>query len=349
MGNKKTAVFPVDYQTVTLVKYAHLCGYKIIALVPPDLNVLAGRNVSVLNESARVDIKLHANYHQKIAESDLVCFLDNESTSDDSLCQDLIDYAKSIDKEVIVADRLLRRLNSLERPLDQLIDLRLFPLNIPIISVFSMGEKCGQPETELSIRQHFLSQGYKVLHIGSQEYCHLFGSLPLPDFLYEHTIGVQEKIIRFNQFVYQACRAEDWDVIVLGVPDPIMKYNNDILNGLGVLPFIIQNAVKSDVGVLNMHYNDYNYEFLKYVSQYCKYRLDIEIKYFGISNTTSYKNAEGQNELDYLQVNSSFVNANLAPGIGKNKYTVFSIFDDGERTHAFQKIEQELATNLDQV
>ena len=343
--SRKMAIFPIDHQNVTFARYAYLRQYDPIALVSPALSVLAGSDISRLDGGKVVNVQLHMDYQNKMDESDIVYFIHCESVIDHELYRELIDYAKKLDKEVIISEQVLMRLNdgtesNLQTP-------KLLNIDAPIISVLTIGDNCGQPQTEFSLGKYFANQGYQVLQIGTQEYSHLLGCLNLPSFLFDASTDVQKKILMFNQFVYAAYQKEKPDVIVLGVPDPIMKYNNEILNSLGIIPFIMQNAVQSDVGVVNLYYDEYSYDYLNYIMQLCKYRLNIAPKYFGVSNTSASKNMDEPNKLDYLYVNSEFVKASLKPEIGKDDYTLFSIYDEEAMINAFGKIEHELLTNMD--
>ena len=344
--NKKIAIFPIDHQTVTFARHAHLGQYEPIALVSPALSVLAGSDISKLDGGEKANIQLCINYQQKMNESDAVYFVDSESVIDHDLYCELIEYVKKLDKEVIVSDRVSLKL---ENPniSNELASPKLLSIDAPIISVLAMGENCGQPQTEFSLGKYFADQGYKVLQIGTSEYSHMLGCLNLPAFLFDAMLDIQRKIIMFNQFVYEAYQKADPDVIILGIPDPIMKYNDDILNGLGILPFVVQNAIQSDIGVVNLHYHDYTYEYLSFIMNLCKYRLNIEAKYYGVSNTSASKNMDELDKLEYLHINHKFVKANLNPEIGKGDYTLFSIYDEETMKQAFGKIEHELITNVD--
>jgi len=350
--NRKMAIFPIDHHTVTFARYAHLGKYDPIALVSPALSVLDGSDISKLDGGRKANITLHFNYQQKIAESDSVYFLDSHQYSELQLYNELITYAKELNKEVLVSDHLLLKLkgdsNSFEKNL-HFLPSKLLKIDVPIISVLAMGENCGQAQTEFSIRKYFDDQGYKVLQIGTQEYSHLLGCAKLPSFLVDANINIQDKIIMFNRFIYEECKSIEPDLVILGVPDPIMKYNNDILNGLGILPFVMQNAILSDVGLINLHYNEYSFEYLSDIMNLCKYRLNIATKYFGISNTTVSKNVDDSSKLEYLYIDYEFVKSNLKHGIGKDEYTLFSIYDEESMIQAFQKIEYELLTNVNQI
>jgi len=349
--SRKIAIFPIDHQTATFARFAHLEGYEPIALLSPTLSSLVGNDLSRLDGGKKANISLHLNYQEKMMESDLIYFVESESVTNLNLYHELISYAKELNKEVILTDKLSMFLKNPEQFTQYLTPstFKLLTIDVPIISVLAMGEKCGQPQTEFSIRKYFAEQGYQVLQIGTQEYSQLFGSLKLPSFLFDPSIDIQNKIITFNRFVYDECQKADPDVIILGVPNPIMKYNNDILNGLGVIPYVIQNAVQSDIGVVNLHCSEYTYEYFEHIMQLCKYRLNIAVKYFGISNTVASKNMDEPNKLEYLQVNTDFVKKKLKPEIGKDEYTLFSIYDEESMTQAFRKIEQELLANVSQL
>ena len=343
--SRKLAIFPIDHQTVTFARYAHLGDFEPIALVSPALSVIEGSDISKLDGGKKTNIHLYTDYQQKICESDVVYFVDSKSIKKEDLYHELIEYANELNKEVIVSDYLSKRLKEL-RDLE-LPSPKLLPIDFPIISILTMGgEYCGQAETEFSLGRYFRDQGYQVLQIGTQEYSHLLGFLNLPDFLFNTAIDAQKKILMFNKFVYESCKQEKPDVIILGVPHPIMKYNNEILNGLGIIPFIVQNSIESDIGVVNLHFNEYSHDYFNDITNLCKYRLNVEATYFGISNVSATKNMDEVNKLEYLHIDSEFVKDNLNEETGKGEYTLFAINDEETRTEVFRKIEQELLTNI---
>ena len=350
--NNKIAIFPIDYNNVTLARYANLGKYEPIALVTPSLNVLEGIDISKLDGGINANIPLQTDYKQKISDCRVVYFTDSDLVPDNSIYDELIAYAKELDKEIIIDDHLLTRLEAASVTLKSQANYdefsKLLSIEVPIISLLTIDEKCGQSQTEWSIRKYFLSRGYKILQLSSQGYSNLLGSFILPKFLFDITLDVEKKIIMFNKFIYDLCLKEKPDLIIISVPTPIMKFNDEILNGLGVLPFIIQNAIKSDIGLINLSFNEYTYEYLDYIMQFCKFRLNVIPKYFSISNTVVTKNMD-ENKLDYLYLNIDFVKSNLDSNIGKDYYTVFATYDEENMVKAFQKIEQELLTNPNQI
>ncbi|WP_313134825.1 TIGR04066 family peptide maturation system protein [Anaerocolumna sp.] len=356
--SKKIAFFPTNHDNATLIRYAYMGGYEPIALLAPEINVLEGYDISKLDGGPNADIRLHIDYEEKILESDLVYFADCEEFQNNKLYIELMEYAKKQRKEVIMPNDVAKQLGvDLQKVCieerDILADIDKFPkmlqIESPIISIFTIGEKCGQIQTELLARKYFLGKGYNVMQIGSHDFMKLVGCLNIPDIMFDSTIDPFKKAIIFNRFIHKHFKLKNPDIILIGVPHPVMKYNNNNLNGLGILPLIIQSALQSDIGIINMHFADYTVEFLEEVKQFCKYRLDIDTRYFGISNTSVLKNVDNPSKLEYLRLTSDFVNSNLVSGLGGEQFTIFPAYNEEEANNAFQKMEKELQGNLIQV
>lgn len=345
--DKKVAIFPIDHHTVSFARYGNLGKYdEVVALVAPSLSVLSEQDISKLDGGRIENVKLHANYKEQIAASDVIYFLASNSIRDVDIYAELIEYAEELHKKVIVSEAVKDQLNK-NSEINEYVTLpRLLPIDVPIISVFTMGEKCGHMQVELSLRKHFLKNDYRLLQIGAQEFSSIFGCIELPSFIFDVNMDIEKRIVLFNEFVYELCQKEEPDLIILGVPNSIMKYNDDILSGLGIIPLIIQSAVKSDIGIVNLYYAEYTDQYLDYVSKFCEYRLDIPVKYFAVSNTVVSKNADNARKLEYLYVNQEFTKSNLKKEIGKEDYTVFLGYDDEDAEQAFQNIEQELLGNV---
>jgi len=356
--HKKIAIFPIDHNTVTFARYAYMGNYEAIALLAPQLNVLEGNDISKIDGGTNANIQLHIDYKLKIWDCDVVYFTNSDLIQDMSIYHDLIEYAKDLGKETIIAKSVLARLGQKaetecckQQPIffDDSIPPKLMTIEAPIISLFTIGENCGQPQTELSMREFFLNKDYHVMQIGTQEYSNVIGCINLPSFMFDSTVDSQKKIIMLNRFVYDLYMSEKPELILIGVPNPIMKYNDVILNGFGIIPFIIHNAIKSDIGVLSIYYGEYTHEYLKLITQFCKYRFDVQTKYFSIANSHVSKNIDDPSKLEYLYVNTDFVKSNFDVGIGKEDFTLFSPYDKESMEKALHKIEDELLSNPNQI
>jgi len=352
--SKKVAIFPIDYNTVAIARFAYLNNYDPIALLAPDLSTLAGEDIAKLDGGSEAGILLHSDYMPKVCEADVIYLVDSIWSANDNIYKDIYNYAKSLGKEVKISKHLNRRLNlqsemfsdKNKEYFDFTSDLKLMPIDAPIISVFSIGDYCGQSQTEYSIRKYFLDKGYKVMQICSHEHGHLIGCLPLPDFLYDITIAVADKILMFNRFIHRHSKNENPDVIILGVPQPIMKYNDFILNGFGILPFIVQHAVQSDIGIVSLYYNEqYTYEYLENFANLCKYRFGVSAEFFSVSNCSISRGIDRVDELEYLYLTSDFVDNKLKKNSENNRFTIFAAYNEDDSYKAFSNIESLLQNN----
>lgn len=354
---KKIAIFPIDYTNVSLARCAYMGGYEPVALLSPELSVLEGSDIAKLDGGINTNIYLYTDYEKKILESDMVYFISKKDKSKEQLSLQLIEYAKKAKKEVVLfceTGMLYQEygegcLYGNEKYVSNEEFPKLLQIEVPIISMFTIGKNCGQLQTEMLARKYFLDKGYKVMQIGSHDFMRILGCLSIPHEMFEPAIDDLRKTLIFNKFVYKQSLIEKPDIILLGVPYPIMKYNNCNLNGLGYFPTIIQNAVKSDIGIVNMHFANYNSDFLKEISLFCKYKLNVYTRYFGIANTSISKNVDNPSELEYLFLNKDFVKNNILVDTVNEKYMMFPVYDDEAANYVFQRIEKELLENPEQL
>ena len=356
MDFKKISVFPINHENVALVRFAHMGNFEPFALLSPELNILDGCDISKLDGGSFAGIPLQANYEDIIAKSDVVYFVDSKNITAEEVShyRELIEFSTKLKKEIMVSDTVKRKLklsvaedkNDIEEMFEDFtVNPQLKQIDAPIISILSMGEDCGQPQTEFCARKYLLDKGYKVMQVGSQEYSNVIGWINFPDFLFDPQVDEFDKVMAFNRFVYKHYVKENPDIILLGVPNPIMKYNDDILNGLGILPFIVQSAVKSDIGIVNLYFAEYAYEYFELLNNLCTYRFGVSAKYFGVSNTMMSKGVDNTATLDFLRLTSDFVKNNTPYSAGKDEFTLFSVFDENDSFKAFEKIENELIGN----
>ena len=204
---EKIVLFPVDRDSVAMVRYvANLLEGEIIPLLPETLKVLAGMDISIMDGGSEAKIIFSIEYEEMIDISSKVFLCDSNSVEDNETYIRLIDYAKEMNKEVIISEALEKRLNIEKKSKKEEIKTdykteELVEIEVPIISIFTYGENCNQLDVELSMRSYFLEQGYRVTQIGNKVASDLFSFTSMPEFLCDLNISVEEKIIRFNSFV----------------------------------------------------------------------------------------------------------------------------------------------------
>ena len=349
---KKVAIFPVNHETVALVRYAYIGKFEPIALVAPELSILDGEDISKLDGGSPSNIILCSNYTQGIQNCEAVIFLGH---TDEEVYKELMLVAKAHNREIwtpgFAQENIKREVTTLASDGDislanDLIPQKLLNIDTPIISIYGIGYNCGILHTEFLARDFFMGNGYKVLQIGSVDYSQYLGCVAFPSFIFDSNLNYTEKAIKFNRFIFDLEKEQNPDVIIIGTPNPIMKYSDDVLNGLGIVPFIIQNSIKSDIGIVNLYYSKYDFEYIEMISQLTRFRFNIPFRYFGLSNVNAHKNQDMDGKMEYLHLETSFVKSNFNPEIGNDKYTIYPAYDKDSAYETFRKIEAELQSNV---
>ncbi len=351
------AIFPFIKDASPIARYHDmLCGYelrKIFTLKPEeqflDANVLDGgtyTNITftILNEcnldnidvvlvlfdkniNKEVYLKYLELFHSKkikiLYEKKLQAFIDFNSLGN----------SKAIDSD---SGYLGSQENSLS----------ILKIPVPVIMVLGLGDQCNKFEIQLGLRDYFIKNGYKVSQIGTKVYSQLFGFNSLPDFLY-HNIKTEEKIVKFNRYVKRMVQIENPDVVIIGVPDSIMKYNDRETNNFGIIPFIITNAVMPDIGILSIYQNGYSKEYFNELQNYCKYRYNCILDYINIANTRQVY--DNRNKFSYFTLNKDYVlnNSNMTLFNNDEKVLIYNVFDENQSNRVYKHIETQLETNIE--
>ncbi|MNN32432.1 hypothetical protein D3C81_1461540 [compost metagenome] len=165
-----------------------------------------------------------------------------------------------------------------------------------------LGGNCNKFDIQLELGYFFKQSGYKVLQLGTKKISELFGFRSLPDFLYNNSLSVTDRVLAFNHYLYNLSQAEAPDLIIVGYPGGILPINEVHHNDYGDVPFIISNALQTDIGILSLYYNPGITEaYLKEFQQCCKYRFNVPVNYFHISNSM-YLIDDNNNKLNFLHL-----------------------------------------------
>jgi len=332
-----------------------LQGYTLTHLFVPGFFGMDGADVSRLDGGNTANINLTNYTSNLLTECDALYVDYDENLTDLTLYKEAINAAKNIDIKVVLSHKLARELNEepnswpCGNPLTENPDNdRLYRIKIPIITVLAHNVRVDQFAVELALRKYFIHLGYKVGQIGSTDLGCLFGIHTMPDFLYEPR-DMYEKIIRFNHHVRNLVNTEQPELLIIGVPDPIMKYNHRILHGLGTVPYVICNGVQSDLHVMCTHYNKYKTPFFDELSLHCKYRLGSPVEFFSIANVSLVTDANATEpdkpKLKYLGLSNEFVQHGIQD-IDAGNYDLFNVLNDNLLKNACDAIHEALTDNV---
>jgi len=346
MALRKLALFPATKNTCAVARFASsLADYELVELFAPSFLRLDGLDVAQVDGGPSAQFAISDFSLEKLLGCDVIYIEYDVCLSDLEVYQDIVSHAENMGKEVVLSHQLSQKLYRLTFETVPINEEMLYDIPVPVIALLPHGLYTGQFAMELALRRHFSDRGHKVAQIGSCEAASFFGFETIPSFMHS-SCDAYYKTIAFNHYVREMVRTTKPDLLIIASHDPIMRYSNKVLSGLGVQPYIMCNAVRPDAAIVSLHHGTYAKDFLESVSHYCHYHLGCPAKYFNISNVFSSPDPENDSKLDYLTVESTFTLNNIRQEMEQDGIVLFTALIEGSAAHAYAMLESELEENI---
>lgn len=178
-------------------------------------------------------------------------------------------------------------------------------IKTPIISVMGVGYNVSKFDVQLYLREMFLKKGYKIAQIGTKRISNMLGFYSIPDFMFNNKFSSEETIFRFNEFVKKVEDEEKPDIIIIGVPEPILSLNKKHPFSFGIRAYEIFQAIDVDYSILTLMSGEYGEQFEVEMKNVCKYRYNIDIDDFFVSDFSIVSNSLYSSELKYVYIQKS--------------------------------------------
>jgi peptide maturation system protein (TIGR04066 family) len=303
MKKQRLMVYPFDNEFLPAVKYPEFMpDYEITELVSLKGWGLAGKDAGVAGKSSNTGFAVSENFEEALLKCNAVLFVDSNPKPDFNKIiypkiLDAINNSKNILCSVSIDAKTKRQLSELASKkgisCTFLKDSKnfippersdIYNMSTPVIFVFGIAERTNKFAIQLALRKRLLEEGYKVTQIGTRDYCEFLGFHSMPDFMYDKSLSEAEKITLFNHYVKNLEVTEKPDIIVIGLPGGIMKFNNQYTNRFGITAYEISQAIIPDAAVCSVLYEDYEVSFFENVYTSVKYKLGFNIDCFNVSN-----------------------------------------------------------------
>ncbi|AWB42986.1 TIGR04066 family peptide maturation system protein [Paenibacillus sp. CAA11] len=214
-------------------------------------------------------------------------------------------------------------------------------IEVPVISVIGIGENCEKWDVQLGLRDFFLKKGYKVSLISNNKLLKLFGASIFPPVINSTEYKFEQQVGAINSYIKKVELMDSPDLIIIGVPGGIMRYNRYVHNGFGYAPFLVSNAFIPDITVVSLYCGYYEKEQLEEIKRTCLYKLGVNANYFHISSKVSQYNLESK-QIDYFSIDQNYVNELVE----KNSINGAFFNINKEPKEVFQRILEELHHNI---
>lgn len=158
----------------------------------------------------------------------------------------------------------------------QLLEMSQFVCenNVPIIAVAGMWDNTDKFFVQLQLKRKLEKNGYKVSLIASRAYAELFGAHRFPEFMLCQREPENIKPVVFSEYIYKLAKAENPDVIIIGVPGPVHTLTEKVTNGFGILPYITFQSICPDFFIYCSLFFDKK-EVMEDECMLCRYRLGV--------------------------------------------------------------------------
>lgn len=298
----KLAVYPFDYHSRELACYSELIttNYQISALIIKD----KFNTPSIINVDESL---LTYDYVEAIINADVLLLVDDLTQDFGKHYLRMIECAQENSTKIMFTRKLWEGLSSFEKirelPEDRFTILEntvdnscvklknmntLLKIDIPIITVMGMGDYCNKFQCELELRKFFMEKGYQLLQLGSKAIAPIFGFKELPLFVMDKSLTFIERVIKFNRYIVDEIKKNPVDLIVVGIPDSILPYNNNIINGLGETSLIITAALNIDASILCIYnQNTIDSRYIEHLEACSKYRFNTPVSFINVSGTVA--------------------------------------------------------------
>ncbi|MDQ0089910.1 peptide maturation system protein (TIGR04066 family) [Paenibacillus anaericanus] len=346
---EKLIIYPYDIQSTPIVRHPVFNhGYDILGLISPNGWGLCGKDAGIADYGGQLGINVSNDFNHLLDGCDTVLFSESHLKLDfDQMIKPKIDKAiekrKNILCTIFIPDELLNYYiekcklsdtyfkyynNSGRKIISKEIDIEyIHPINTPVAFVIGMGERCQKFEIQLALRERLLKMDYKISQVGSRDYCEMFGFHSIPSFMFAHTIPDYHKVVMFNHFIKDIELKEQPDLILIGIPGGLFPFNDEFTNKFGIMAYEISRAVKPDVSILSILYEDYKVDYFTELSKVIKYRFGIEVDCYNLANVKFDWDISSQNGMMTYNMIDAEVIDSVKSQFGSLSSPIFNIFN----------------------
>lgn len=366
---ERVLVYPYGIQFSPILRHEELLQYKVASVVAPPGWGIKG-DAGKADRGTETGYQVSGNFEIMLMDSDTVLIAKPEIPLDFSkVVKPKIDMAINAGKNIICTIGLKPQIREEiadscaehnvrfeyygygkmpEHPKSPLFDERdegLYEIAAPVIYILGISERTNKFEVQLSLREKFIKNGYRVSQIGSRSYCELTGFHSFPEFMFDPSICEADKVILFNRLVKKVEIEEKPDVIIVGVPGAVMPFNHMLTNKFGILPYEVCKAVTPDVAVLCTAFEERKPEYFEIMSNSLKYKLGVEIGCFNMANTkVDTEMSKQERKMIYLPLDSGFIDQRIED-FKKSGYAVYNILNSVDCEGMFNCLVDKLSGN----
>lgn len=257
---KKICIVPFTVETYPLLNHLRE-RYIIEALVSPKGIGLNDEDISLLRNTSPTGYYFINSMEEGIRKSEVILIprVDKEQKRLYEYAKQSLQFAASNGKQILcflnITDSekediiFMCRTNGADcyfpskpdvNPVDANDNISLFSIDVPVLYIGELIPSCDSYDIFLNLAVKLQKRGKNVLAISEDCYNPLFG------FHCERfggSLEVKQQIFRINRLIDMLVKQHHPDLILIRLPQPLMRYNNTNVFDCGGMAFLISQAV----------------------------------------------------------------------------------------------------------
>ena len=361
---KKVVVYPFYDEFIPVVKFLNKMNSEFIVhkVVAPMGFGLEGKDAGEAYKKNPIGIKVTSDFDEAISDSDILFVTSGYKCT--SIYKHII---KQIEKAISMKKDIICTIELSSKQLNEFIDLsnkqnvkftyynkyenkkediadisvqKMKEIHVPVICIGEMLEGFQGFELLLRTTLYLKEQGYNVLSVAKPKYSSVFNIKSMPEFIYETGMTDENKIYNFNAYIHELEEKQKPDVIVIQMPDSMLKYNDTITNQFGIYSYIVSQAVKSDYFIYCYQHDDLGSEMIRMLSETFKYRFGFEISAVSIVNKCllTLDKIESDNNLPLLWFEQLTLDESIQKNYFDSSIPVYNCEDDNQSIKLFENM-----------
>jgi len=303
-AKRKTVIYPYHSEVTAVVRYLERLNplYQVTNLVMSPSNRNKGKDAGLIYNKPELGLPITTDIVEAVSECD--CLMIMDGLYPDRFRESIITNMKmavKMKKEIICTLKLDEdeqkaiaeesRTNNIAfhywhtNVLNDFPDKskKLYTTKAPVLFVGELIEGADAFEITLGMTHFLRKKGYKVVSIIDKPWGNLLDMTPMPDMVRKQTDD-NTKLYVLNRFLEQVERNENPDVIIIQLPGAVMRFNDTLTVGFGIVPYLVSLAVQPDWMVLGTFYDRMDPEYYDSLSERLEHQLGNGIDAVHISN-----------------------------------------------------------------
>lgn len=155
---------------------------------------------------------------------------------------------------------------------------------IPVIIVGGMFETYELSCIPLLLKKSLDEKGYNAAILSNDPTTTLVGTVPFPEEFVNSSRSIEYRIMLLNQYIKRMCSYHKPDVIIIQIPDGVMRFSDKFPNSFGSYAYMISESVSSDYMIYSTPEGIIDLKEISILTEYLRSKFDFSVETIHLNN-----------------------------------------------------------------